>query len=160
MKTIEHDLRYDGASAEQVHAMLGDPTFREAVCDYQRVLRRTVTIATKGDGMDVTVDQVQSAQGIPSFATKIVGSEIKIVQSEDWSSKVAAALTIEIPGKPGDIHGTIALIEDDNGTTERVGMQIKVGIPLVGGKLEGLVADLLMKALKAENKVGKKYLAG
>ncbi len=155
MKKIEHDLRYDGATAEQVHAMLADPAFREEVCDYQQVLRRTVTVTARGEGMEVSVDQVQAPHGIPSFATRIVGDEINIVQTEDWSSPTAATLDIAIPGKPGEIHGTIAVTEDPAGTTERVEMQIKVGVPLVGGKLEGLVADLLLKALKAEHKVGR-----
>jgi hypothetical protein len=38
-------------------------------------------------------------------------------------------------------------------------MTIKVGIPLVGGKIEDLISGLLLKALKAENKVGREYLA-
>ena len=38
-------------------------------------------------------------------------------------------------------------------------LTVKVNIPLVGGKLEGLIADLLLKALKAENKVGRDYLS-
>ena len=36
-------------------------------------------------------------------------------------------------------------------TAETVDLTIKVSIPLVGGKIEGLIADLLLKALKAEN---------
>ncbi len=39
-------------------------------------------------------------------------------------------------------------------------MEIKVGIPLVGGKIESLIADLLRKALRAENAVGRQHLAG
>ena len=34
-------------------------------------------------------------------------------------------------------------------------MEIKVSIPLVGGKIESLIADLLRKALRAENAVGR-----
>jgi len=41
---------------------------------------------------------------------------------------------------------------------ETVDLTIKVNIPLVGGKIEGLIADLLLKALKAEHKVGQQYL--
>ena len=37
-------------------------------------------------------------------------------------------------------------------------MEIRVSIPLVGGKIESLIADLLLKALKAENAVGRQYL--
>ena len=35
-----------------------------------------------------------------------------------------------------------------------------MNIPLVGGKIEGLIADLLSKALRAEHQVGVDWLAG
>lgn len=159
MKSINYDLRYDGATAEQVHAMLQDAAFREQVCDFQGVLRKTVSVTAAGDGMSVRIDQVQAAQGIPSFAKKFVGEEINIVQEEQWSSPTAGTVKVTIPGKPGDMAGDILVAEDDAGTTETVRMDVKVGIPLVGGKIEGLIVDLLTKALRAENKVGREWLA-
>jgi hypothetical protein len=159
VKSINYDLRYDGATAGQVHAMLQDPAFREQVCDFQGVLRRTVSITAAGDGMSVKIDQVQAAQGIPSFAKRFVGDEINIVQEEQWTSRTAGTVTVTIPGKPGEMAGDILVAEDDAGTTETVRMDVKVGIPLVGGKIEGLIADLLTKALRAENRVGREWLA-
>ena len=47
----------------------------------------------------------------------------------------------------------------DGGTVETVELVVKVRVPLVGGKLEGLIADLLLKALKAEHHVGRDYLS-
>ena len=64
-----------------------------------------------------------------------------------------------IPGKPGEMKGTARLTESGGVTTETVDLDIKVGIPLVGGKIEGLIADLLLKALKVENRVGRDYLS-
>ena len=55
--------------------------------------------------------------------------------------------------------GTIRLSESGGTTTETVDLDIKVGIPLVGGKIEGLVADMLLKALRTEQKVGRDYLS-
>lgn len=159
-KSFSHELRYDGATIDQVAAMLADPAFREQVCDYQGVTRHDIVITPSGSGKTVKVDQVQAARGIPSFATKFVGDEINIVQEEQWSSPSEADLTVTIPGKPGDMRGTVRLVEVDGGVTETVAVTVKVGIPLVGGKIEGLIADLLIKALKAENKVGRDYLAG
>jgi hypothetical protein len=37
---------------------------------------------------------------------------------------------------------------------------IKVKIPMLGGKLEGLIGDLLTKALLTEQRVGRAWLAG
>jgi hypothetical protein len=160
MKKISEELRYDGATIEQVHQMLADPAFREKVCDYQGVLRRTVQIQSDGDGMTVEIDQVQAAQGIPGFAKKFVGEEINIVQTEDWTQPEKGNIVVAIPGKPGEMTGTAHLTEDPDGTTETINLNVKVNIPLVGGKIEGLVADMLSKALRAEHKVGVRWLAG
>jgi hypothetical protein len=159
MKSINYDLRYDGATAEQVHAMLAEPAFREQVGDFQGVLRKTVSITSAGDGMSVKIDQIQAAQGIPSFAKKFVGDEINVVQEEQWSSPTSGTVTVSIPGKPGEMKGDVLLAQDDGGTTETVRLDVKVSIPLVGGKIEGLLADLLTKALRAENKVGRDWLS-
>jgi hypothetical protein len=160
VKKIHEELRYDGATLEQVHEMLADPAFREKVCDYQGVLRRKVTINADGAGMSVEIDQVQEARGIPGFAKKFVGDEINIVQAEDWTSTAKGNIHVTIPGKPGEMAGTALLTEDPDGTTETVNLSVKVNIPLAGGKIEGLIADLLSKALRAEHHVGVEWLAG
>ncbi|MBV9831220.1 MAG: DUF2505 domain-containing protein, partial [Marmoricola sp.] len=103
MKKVSEELRYDGATIEQVHAMLADPDFRREVCDAQGVLRNTVTVEESGGGMTVVVDQVQAAQGIPSFAKKFVGDEINIVQSEEWTAPAKGNIHVSIPGKPGEM---------------------------------------------------------
>ena len=159
MKKIHEELRYDGATLEQVHAMLADPAFRREVCERQGVLRNDVAIEESAGGMSVKVDQIQTAQGIPSFAKKFVGEEINIVQTEDWTSPEKGNISVEIPGKPGEMTGTAHLTQDPDGTTETVNFSIKVNIPLVGGKIEGLIAGLLSKALRAEHQVGVDYLS-
>ena len=156
---LRHELRYDGATPEQVYAMLADPDFREAVCAYQGFTERTVTITPVGVGMTVRVDQYRSADEVPSFAKKLVGAKINILQEETWHSPTSAALSVTIPGKPGEMRGTIAVTGDDSGVTETVDVQVKVNLPLVGGKLEDFISGMLLRALKAENKVGIKWLA-
>ena len=156
---LSYDLTYDAALTE-VGEMLMEPAFREQVCDAQGAIRRTVTIGPDGGGMKVVIDAVQLAQGIPGFAKKFVGDEIQLVQTEQWSDIETGRVDVMIPGKPGQMSGTMTLRESGGTTTETVQMEIRVGIPLVGGKIESLIADLLRKALKAENYVGRQYLAG
>jgi len=157
---FSQELTYD-AAPQEVLAMLADPAFREKVCDAMKVERREVGIdGAAGEGMQVVVDQTQPAQGLPSFAKKIVGEELRIVQRETWSDDAHASLDVEIPGKPGTFAGAIALAADGSGTVESVTGEVRVKVPLVGGKLEGLVADMLGRALKTENRVGRAWLAG
>ncbi len=139
--------------------MLADPAFREAVCDAQRVLRRTVTITGAGAGMQVRQEQVQASTGIPGFAKKLVGDEITIVSEESWSSDNAAAVQVTLPGKPAEMTGDLTLVESGDGVTETVTLEISVGIPFVGGKIEGLLADLMGAALKREQQTGRQWLA-
>ena len=160
-KRITHELTYD-APVEAVAAMLGDPAFREEVCEAQHVQSHEVTVEPAGAGAgakQVRIDQRQSARGLPSFATKVVGETIRIVQEEDWTSAEHAEVTVTIPGKPGDMSGTADLAFAGGTTTETVDLTVKVGIPLVGGKIEGLIADMLLKALRTENRIGRDYLS-
>ncbi len=156
---FSHTMTYDAPPAD-VAAMLADPAFREKVCTAGDSVRHEVSIDGSGSGMKVVVDQTQPADGIPSFAKRFVGDEIQIVQRESWKNETKASLTVEIPGKPGDFKGDIALDADGDGTRETVAGEIKVKIPMVGGKLESLIGDLLRKALKSEERVGRAWLAG
>ena len=156
---FHQELEYDASPAE-VYAMLADPAFREAVCEAGDSVRHQVSISPDGDGMSVSVDQVQPAAGIPSFAKKIVGDEIEILQREEWSSDTDASLDVSIPHKPGHLKGTITLREKGSGTVETVDAEVKVHIPIVGGKLEKLISDMLGSALRSEHRVGKAWLAG
>ena len=155
---FEHTLRYD-APPEAVFAMLGEAVFREQVCEAQHTTEATAEVDGMDDTMTVTVDQRRPADGIPSFARKFVGDTIHIRQHEEWHSATDASLDVSVPGKPGHLKGTITLRPDGDGTVETVSGEIKVHVPLVGGKLEGLIAELLDHALRTEQRVGRIWLA-
>ena len=147
-------LTYD-ASAEAVAAMLDDPGFREEVLERQRVVRGSVSI----EGDHVTIEQVRSADDIPSFARSFVGDEILIVQTESWTSPTSADVRLAIPGKPGEAVGTLELVESGGTTTESIDLDLTVKIPLVGGKIEKLIAGIFSSALDVEQRVGREWLA-
>jgi Protein of unknown function (DUF2505) len=152
------ELAYDAPPAA-VHAMLTDAAFREETCARMKVLHASATVEESGDATVVTIDQVQPAHGLPSFATRLVGDEIRIVQEETWTSERHADVHVSIPGKPGEMVGTAALVETDGGTVETVDLEIRVRIPLVAGRIESLVADMLRKALRTEHETGRDYLS-
>ena len=151
---LTKQLTYD-ATAQEVARMLDDVTFREEVLARQRVARGSARI----DGDHVTIEQVRSSQEMPSFARKLVGDEITIVQKETWTSPTGCDVELSIPGKPAAAVGTMELTESAGRTTETVRLDVTVRVPLVGGKVEGLVAGLLENALDVEQAVGREWLA-
>ena len=155
---LTHTMTYDAPLAD-VAAMLDDPAYRDDVIAAQGGLRGLVTFEQVGDTVVVELSQVQQATGIPSFAKKLVGDEIHLVLREAWTSTEHADLDVAIPGKPGRIVGTIDLAEDGGTTTETVDIEITVNIPMMGPKLEKLIGDLLLKAMRREEQVGRAYLS-
>jgi len=152
-----HEMSYE-APIDAVAAMLSDRVFREEVCSNQQATSHDVSIDGDVSAKQVRIEMVQPTDRVPSFAKKFIGETTTIVQSESWSSPTQAEVTIEIPGKPGDIRGTATLAEVDGVTTETVDLQVKVKIPLVAGKIEELLAKLVRSALKAEHRTGQAWL--
>jgi hypothetical protein len=160
MKRVSHTLTYPGTTVHDVFAMFGDPAYRKAVSDYQRVVDFDCRISMNGEGMDVQLEQAHGTDRIPGFAQKLVGHEIRFVQRETWSSPESAELHVTIPGKPGDMTGTEHLTQSGDDVVQRIELAVKVSMPLIGGKVEDLIAGFIGKAFDAENKVGVKWLAG
>jgi hypothetical protein len=156
---ITHELRYDAPPSE-VYAMLGDPAFREQVGTAMDVARQDVSVERTADGMAVRIDMDQRTQGIPSFARRIVGDRTRVIQSEAWEAEKGAHLQLEIPGKPGHIRGRITLTEFAGGTVESFDGEAVIKVPLVGGRLEGLIKKLFKAGMDTEQSLGERWLAG
>jgi uncharacterized protein YndB with AHSA1/START domain len=156
---FRHELSYD-ATPDEVFEMLADPAFRERVSTAQEVVSADVAIDRTGEGFSLTNDQVQRTAGLPSFAKKFTGETTRAIQVEDWPDRHGGSLRIDAPGKPSSITGTIALLPDGDGTTEVVELDVKVKVPLIGGKLEGLLADTIRKGIEIEQEVGRAWLSG
>jgi Protein of unknown function (DUF2505) len=156
---IRHELRYDAPPSE-VYAMLSDPDFRAVVCSAMHVVRHEVSVEPTPRGMDVRVDMTQRTAGIPSFARRVVGDQTRVIQSESWELASGADLEVAIPGKPGGIRGRITLAAHGAGTVETFEGEAVVKVPLVGGRLEGLIEKLFVAGMDTERAVGERWLAG
>ena len=160
MKPVSHTLTYPDTTVADVYAMLGDPAYRQAVGEYQHVQDFSCEFTPTGDGMEVRLEQAHGTSRIPSFAQRLVGHEIRFVQKESWHSPTSAEIHVTIPGKPGEMTGGETLTQAGADVVQQVDLAVTVSIPLVGGKVEDLVAGFLGKAFEAENKVGVKWLKG
>jgi len=154
---FRHELRYD-APPEQVFEMLADPAFREAVAEAMDVISADVELDRDGDGFTLVIDQLQKTDDLPGFARTFAGDSTQAVQRETWDGPGGGTLEIEAPGKPTRISGSIRLEPAGAGTTEVVELEIKVKVPLIGGKLEKLMAEKVQAGMDLEHEVGRAWL--
>jgi uncharacterized protein YndB with AHSA1/START domain len=156
---FRHELHYD-APPDQVFDMLADPAFRQAACEAQDVISADVRLDRDGEGFTLVIDMLQRTDDLPGFARTFAGESTQAVQRETWSSTSGGDLRIEAPGKPTSMSGTIRLEPDGPGTREVVELEIKVKVPLIGGKLEKLMAEKVTAGMDAEHRAGTAYLSG
>lgn len=156
---VRHELAYDAPPVE-VYRMLTDRAFREAVCARLGVVSAEVDVREGVAATEVVIDQVQRAVGLPGPAARLVGDTVQVVQHERWTTPTLAAVEVTVPGRPGAVSGTVRLEERGAVTTEVVELDVRVRLPLVGGRLEAFVADQLSRALEVEHAAGRDYLSG
>jgi uncharacterized protein YndB with AHSA1/START domain len=156
---FRHEITYDAPAAE-VYAMLTDPAFRQKSCDAMGVLSADITVEADGPTATVVIDQVQPTEGVPAFAKKIAGESTRAIQTEDWAEGTRATMTLRTPGKPTEISGRLTLTETGSTTVEAFEGEAKAKVPLIGGKLEALVADLFKAGMDKEHAAGVAWLKG
>lgn len=156
---LTQEIHYE-ATPDEVFEMLADPAFRAKVCEAQNVVSHDIEITENGDGFSLVNDQVQATEGLPSFAKKFTGDTTRAIQREEWQDRSSGSLVIDAPGKPSNIAGSISLASNGDGTVETVELDIKVKVPLIGGKLEALLKDTISQAIDIEAETGRAWLNG
>lgn len=156
---FQHAATYDAAPAE-VFAMLSDPAFREKVARAQDVVSVEVTVTPQGEGCVVEIDQVQNTAGLPSIAKKIAGETTRALVRENWTSPTQGTVEITAPGKPTKAAGSVTVSADGAGSRHVTDLEVTVKVPLVGGKLENLMADNIRQGMEVEQTVGRAWLRG
>jgi hypothetical protein len=123
-----------------------------------------VTPAPDG-GSVITVNRLMAVD-LPGMLQKLIGDKINIVETQTWRGAERAALRrtgviqAGMVGQPGGVDGTLLLEGTDSHTTVTVDADIKVNVPLVGGRVESFVADILLKVMSKEQEIGRAWLAG
>jgi len=136
-----HEFKKSWAS---VRKMFTDPgyfvkKYELLRCTHVEVLEQE----TQGDHFRIKVryDQKPSVP-IPSFAQKFVPQTISVTQEDRWNLKTATGrLTIDIRAMPMKIGADMQILDGEDRCTNVLQWTLKSSIPLLGGKLEKLLAD-------------------
>jgi uncharacterized protein YndB with AHSA1/START domain len=159
---LEH--HYD-ADVETVFALITDADF---------MTRKYTAIGST----NVAVDKSEEAGGacelvmrrtvtvdLPGFAKRVMTPSNTAIQTENWAAVQAdgsrvCTYRVEIQGMPSTITGTVTLSADGAGTRQDIDADVKVSIPLIGGKLEKFAVSTGTTDLAAQADFTAKALAG
>ena len=142
------------AAVETVFALMSDPEF--LVRKYAAAGATDIQVDSdhRGDGPTV-VSRRKMTVDLPGFAKRVMQPTNTVVQTDEWQpagdgGTRVCRYTVEVQGVPSRIDGTVTLTGDGQGTRQDVEAEVKVSIPLVGGKLEKFAVESGQKALADE----------
>lgn len=97
--------------------------------------------------IDVSLTQYIPESDIPDIARKVLPGELSLVRTVQFSGYDGDTLSIasraDAAGGLGVITGEARSVADGDVTRDSMSGQVKVSVPLLGGKLEKLVAQHL-----------------
>lgn len=100
-------------------------------------------------GISVTTSQDLRPSTLPGIFARVLPADLKIVRSESWrpadNGEVHGDVTIAARGVPGSGAGTTVLKPVADGSSLRFTGTLEVRIPVVGGRIEQFIANLIAK---------------
>jgi len=154
-------------SAADVYEMSTTERFQEKKCQDAGALSWDVTVERRSDDTAVVKTKRKlPTVGFPSLLRKFVPSGVTSTETIAWGpaspdgSRVGR-LSVDFHGAPASLKGTISIMaEGATASTVRVEAEFKAHVPLVGGKIEGIAAPIIIGVIDAEEATGKAWAAG
>lgn len=138
-------------SAAEVAALLQDPVYLRYRSEIAEERNVDVRVEQQSDGVRVTVSREKDVD-IPAFARAVIGGAKRAVESTLWRAegeRFSAEYQIEVPGLPVKTSGKSTFVSTAGGCRYSSTFQVTARIPLIGGKIEALVADGLVEQMLA-----------
>lgn len=109
------------------------------------------SLVVDSDGaISVSTEQDLRHDMLPGGLAKALPGDLKILRDESWwpvedGAKVRGDVRIDARGIPGSGSGTTVLSPRPCGSSLRFHGELTIRIPLVGGRIEKFVADLISR---------------
>lgn len=135
---------YD-ADVDTVFAALTDPAWMTG--KYEALGAKDIQVVSHDDrgGAPRIVTKRTVAVDVPGFAKRVLSPNTTLVQTEEWDAPSGGARTcsidIDAQGVPSRTSARLSLTPDGTGCLQQLEIEVKVSIPLLGGRLEKFAAE-------------------
>ena len=149
---------------ETVHRTLTDENFWLHRVEQGAENGLKIDHLTAGDGtIDVGIAQEIDKDKLPSMVSKVIKGDLSIVRGEVWGpltdDRADGTFTAVTTGMPVTVGGTAVLTASADGCTLTVEGEVEVSIKLIGGTIEGMVAEQILGILGRDQEVVEVWAA-
>lgn len=150
--TAAHELDGD---VEAVLAVLTSPEWPARKAAELRDGSEVVLREERPDGgVLMSVSRELPSGGVPGFLERFLPADGRVVQTDEWDpptgSERRGRWSASIPGAPAGLGGTLLLTPTGAGCRYVVEGEVTVRVPLIGGKAERFLGDLVVKLADKE----------
>jgi Protein of unknown function (DUF2505) len=151
--------------ADEVYATMVDPDYLRARLERIGGARASL-LEHSADvgGARYRLRHGLDAKDLPSVVRTVLPGDITIERNERWtrqdSGRYLGEFDVAIPGAPGSAGGAMRLRDlPDGGSELSVRADVRIAVPLIGGKIEGVVGEQVQGLLAAEAAFTHEWLA-
>jgi uncharacterized protein YndB with AHSA1/START domain len=158
---VTHHLAGD---VETVFALVTDPAFLERKFTAAGAKDVEVSAEQTPNGGTTLVINRRVTLDLPGFAAKFIQPTNMFVQTENWEpatddGRRVCTYQVDVQGVPSHIAGTVTLSPEGGQTRQDIEAEMKVSIPLVGGRLEKVAVENGTTLLRNEAEFTNRELA-
>jgi len=142
--------------------LLIDPDYVREVAEATGGSDVEVTVTPADDGGATVVSRRTLPADVPSYAKALVGETVTLTETRVFGAAAGdgsrdGTLRVEFGNAPASVDGTLRLAADGATSAVDVALSVKASVPLVGGKIERLVAEQIQAALTREQTVAAEH---
>lgn len=151
------------ADVETVFGVLAGREWAAQRAEHLHDDSRLLSYDERPDGGVTLVISRALPSGIPGFLQKFLPADPRATTTDVWGPSVdgvrRATWTAEITGAPATLRGTMTIEPTATGNRHTIEGEVKVPVPLVGGKAEAYIAEKVGQLADLEAGVVRAVLA-
>ncbi|MFC4001748.1 DUF2505 domain-containing protein [Prauserella oleivorans] len=159
---IEHRATFPHSVADVYAAQSSEAALRARLAELGGKHATLEDHTSTSDGVRYTLLQGVPAEKLPQAVRSLHKGDLMVRREHTWAPSGAGytgTIKAHVPGLPGDITASTELTGDGQGSVQATRGEVTVRIPLVGGKLEGFVAEQVTRLLEREAEFTATWLA-
>ncbi|WP_199430977.1 DUF2505 domain-containing protein [Qaidamihabitans albus] len=159
---IEHHATFPHGVADVLAAQTDESALRARLAEIGGVNATLEEHAATPDGVRYVLLQGVPAEKLPQVVRTVHKGDLVVRREHTWSGagdRYTGTIAARVSGVPGEITARTELTAEGTATVQRTRGEAKVRIPLVGGRLEGFIAEQVSDLLEREADFTAKWLA-